>query len=304
MEAMVEAVGEGAEVGWRVLAEGEVLVRAVEGGLQVAQQRVDPIQARQFARLALTHDDAGVGAAGIDDAAEAGQTIAEHFSAGQHRAARPIGDGAHREAGHLRELGIHRHALRVELHGGHERHLVGRAATTGAGALAPEVGVVDDAAALQRHLRVGRRHDGHHLVVQQPGGAVAHPELALERQRRQAGLGLTDQEHGQEPHAQRQLAALEHSAGHQRGLPPAPTALQHRAATVRNPVGLTRRAVRAREATGPALALQLIYALSLRAVARQELRQRQTALELDGVARHACLREIDKGTLDGRRLMA
>lgn len=101
---MIEPVGEGTEIGERVLAEGEVLVRAVDGRLQVGQQRVYPGEARHLARLSRAHDDVSV-CASIDDAREAAKPVAEHVGARQQRHARPVGDGCTGEADDRGEFG-------------------------------------------------------------------------------------------------------------------------------------------------------------------------------------------------------
>lgn len=205
---MIEPVAEGAELGVRVLAEGEVLVRAGDGSLQVDQPRVDPGETRQLSRFASAHDNVGVCIAAVDDASQAAKPVAERASARQQRHARPVGDGRAGEADDRGELGERRPVLRVGLHCGRERRVAGRAATGLVRPIATEVGVVDDHAALQRHLGVGRRHDSHVLVMQQPRGVVAHAQFALERQRRRTRLGLADDEHGEEPSTKRQLRML------------------------------------------------------------------------------------------------
>lgn len=303
VKPMVEAPSEGSEVAGRVFAEGKVLVRTVDGRLEVGQDRVDPLEARQLARFARAHDDVGVCAARVDDAAEAAQPVAEHIGAWHQRGACPVGNGLRGEGRYWCNLGVHRHSLRVDLHRRHERHLVRRATTARAGVLAAQVGVIDNNAVLQRQLRVGLGHHAHDLVVYEPGRAVAHPQVAHQRQRGQTCLGLAKQVHREKPHAQRQLGAVEHGACRQRGLVPTRAALQHSTPSVGDAVRLTRRAARAGEAAGPALTLQRVDAKRLGAVSRRELRKRQAALELNGVAGHGDLHKLDGGTLRFDRLM-
>ena len=67
------------------------------------------------------------------------------------------------------------------LHRRHERHLVLRAPAGLAAALLPsEVGVVDLHAAAELSVGFGQPHGLQELVLDQPCGAIAHAELALE----------------------------------------------------------------------------------------------------------------------------
>jgi len=61
-------------------------------------------------------------------------------------------------------------------------------------------------------------HHLHELVLEQLGGKVGHPKVALELQRRDTVLGRRHQVHRQEPSGQRQLAGLEHGAADQAAL--------------------------------------------------------------------------------------
>lgn len=70
VEAPIEAVGEGGQVGGCVLAEVEGMQSARLRRLEIAQNRVDPRELRQFARLARADDDGHVHTAGIGDGGE------------------------------------------------------------------------------------------------------------------------------------------------------------------------------------------------------------------------------------------
>src|SRR6516165_4166977 len=76
VEAAVEPVGEAAEIVGRILGEVECLVGTVQGGLQVAEDRIDPVELRQLARLASAHNDPGMRAACLDNTGKARQAVA------------------------------------------------------------------------------------------------------------------------------------------------------------------------------------------------------------------------------------
>src|SRR5690606_35106390 len=92
-------------------------------------------------------------------------------------------------------------------------------------ALATEIGIIDlhEPMELTGFLPFG--HGLHDLVLELPGGVVTHPEMALERQRRQVRLAGSQKMHRQEPLRQRQLAAGEHCAAGEGRLMPARPAL-------------------------------------------------------------------------------
>lgn len=293
IESAVEPIREGAQVVSGVLGEVEGLVSAIDHGFQVAQHGVDPGELGQLARLARAHNDVGVSAARFDDAGKAVQAIATHVAAGQEVVLGPVGDGLTGEAGQGRDLHPQRMPCIAGADRGDDGHLVGRATTADTWAFAAKVGVVELHVAAQRLLTVALGHGGHQLVVDQPGGAVAGAQLALERQGRQAGLVLADQENRQEPGAQRQLGAVHHRAGRQRGLVPAASTLEELARPVAHHVVLRRRTARADKSIRPAQLNQRCGALLFRAVAAEKLRQRHPGLELHSVHWHGWLSVVN-----------
>ncbi len=120
--AVVEPIGEGSEVVSGVLAEVERLVRAVDHGLQVAQDRVDPPELRQLAGLAVAHDHEGVRAVRVDDAGKAGQPVAEDIAAGQQVAPGPLGNGLAGERRDGRDLDPQRMTIGIARHCGDDGH--------------------------------------------------------------------------------------------------------------------------------------------------------------------------------------
>jgi hypothetical protein len=77
----VEAIRKGAQVPVGVLSEVEVLVGAIDLGLQVSQNGVDPGELRQLPRLALANHDIAVRAARIEDTGKAGQPVTANVAA-------------------------------------------------------------------------------------------------------------------------------------------------------------------------------------------------------------------------------
>jgi len=143
IEAAVEPVGEGGEVVGGVFAVIERVVGTCQRPLEIAQNGVDPSELGQLAWFAVTDDGRHMHATGINDCREAGQAVTGDHGARCQMDLRPLLDGIEREAGHQRELEVHRVAHLVERDRCNERHLVLGAATGRAAAeLAAEVGIV------------------------------------------------------------------------------------------------------------------------------------------------------------------
>ncbi len=287
VESAIESVGKGGEVVNGVLSVFERVVGASQRGLEVAQHGVHPKELRQISRLAVTDDDRLMSAVCGGDGCEATQTVADDCAAWGQRGFGPLADGLGREAADQVEFQESGPVLVVQRHGGHERHLVLRTpARLTAGTLATEVGVVNLHDTLKLADVLARRHGAVDLVVQQPGGRVAHAKLALHSQRGQAGLGLADQVDRQEPGGQRQLGVFKQAASGQRGLMPAANALEQTPSAVANHVVRDAAAAWAAEAAGPTGRLQRLGAVRLSAKAAKELGQRHAGLELDSVEGH------------------
>lgn len=287
IEAAVEAVGEGGEVGVGMLGPAQRVIRAVQAGFEIAQDRVHPGELRQVSRLAITHHDGQVNAARSGHGRKAAQAVA-----GDARARRQVGLGpaAHRlqrEACQTVQFEEGRTALVVQRDGRDERRLVlGAAARLAPGVLATEVSIIDLHGARELVAGLACRHGVVDLVVQRPGGGVAHTELALQSQRGQPGLGLADEVDRQEPQTQRQLGVLHQAAGGQRGLVAAALALKEPARTMADDVVLGAITAGAAKSLRPAGGLECRRTLLLAAEAGHEFRQRHATLELDEVERH------------------
>lgn len=130
------------------------------------------------------------------------------------------------------------------------------------------------------------RHGAVDLVVQQPGGGVAHTQVTLEGQRLNPGFDLADEVDGQDPDRQRQLSVLHQRASGHRGLTTAAATLVELAAALHDKTVLRAQALRVAKPLRPTRALERLGALRFGAEVAQKLRDRHAVLELDLVAGH------------------
>ena len=219
IESAVESVGERGQVSRCVFAEVERMVAAAQTRLEVTEYGVDPLELGQVLRFALADDGWLMRTTCTAHRTEAGQSIGEHGAARSQMGLGPLADCDHAEARDRREFDAQGVALVTEGDGGDERDLVLRApADFATAALAAQVGIIDLDLAIENVTRLTIGHRLHQFVVDEPSGRIAHPEVALECERRQSGLGLADQVDRQEPGGQRQFRTLKDGAGNQRGL--------------------------------------------------------------------------------------
>ena len=182
--------------------------------------------------------------------AEAGQPIGYHDGAGLQVALRPSGDLLAAKPTDTAQAHSHRVALAIELHGGQERRLARCAPSTFAAAALPApVRVIELHPTAPKPRVIALLHHLHQLVLDLPGGVVAHRQLPRQLQRRNPVLRLRHQVHRQEPRAKRQLRARQDRARGQRNLVSAPAALEQRAALMASMTGML--ASRAHEPVGP-----------------------------------------------------
>lgn len=227
IEAPVEAITRHGKVACRVLSKVERMVATQQSGLEIAEGGVDLLELQHLLRLAPGNDGRLVTAACLCDSPKAGQSIGEHRAPRCQMIFRPGGHHLERKAGKRCQPDAQRTIRFAQRNGRNEGHLVlGAASDLATGALAAEVGVIDLDFPFKQITLCAVGHHPHELVVDQPGGGVTHAQLALQGPGRQPGLGLTDQVDRQEPGGQRQLAALKHGAGNQRGLMTARVALK------------------------------------------------------------------------------
>ncbi len=284
---MVEAVGEGAEVGLGVLAILQRLEGTQHHGLEVAQHGVDPLELGQIPRLECTDHPGHVDASGVGDCGKAAKAIAGDDGLGQQAGHSPLGNRLRREAADHVELEPDRLTVVVHRDGGHEGNLVFRTpARLAPGASTIEVGVVQLYGTAQQSGSLLAGHGVVDLVVQQPGGGVTHAQIALERQGRDAGLGMADEVDGQEPGRERQFGVFHQGASSQRGLKTTVPALVDLAGATHHKVVLHAAALRAAKPLRPTRALGCLSALCIGAKVAQKLGERDAVLKLDPVTRH------------------
>ena len=271
----------------RVLCKVEGMVGAAQGALEVAQHGVDRAELWQCGTgLAASGDDTLVCGTHDLDCAETPQAV------GDDRGRR--GDGASRKYRHLLAgewLLAQAHELRLAvgggLHGSDERHFVlGATSDLAARALTAEVGIVDLHPTVELAALLAHAHDLHELVLDEPGGLVANPQVALEFEGGDVVLGLREQVHGQEPARQRQLGRLEDRAADHAALVPAAGALEVQAPLTAKRTALGAAARRAGKASRPARFDQRRLALVIAAVKVHKLGHRKSGLKLHSVHRH------------------
>jgi len=253
IKAAIESIGECGEVVRRILLEAEGMVRPRQAGLEIAKHGIDPMKLGHVLGFAPRDDGALMRTIRGGDGTEAGQSVGVYRVARRQGCLGPLGDRLTAEGRDGGEPDVPRTARLVERDGGHERHLVLRSAPgLAAAALAAQVGIVDLHLTVEGVARLALHHRLHHLVVDEPGCRVAHPEVTLEGQRRQPGLGLADEVDRQEPGGQRQLGALHQGVGDQRGLVATGAALEQRMVTPVHPRTGRALAARAAKAGWPA----------------------------------------------------
>lgn len=270
-----------------ILGEIESMVGSGKRRLQIAQKGVDRAKLRQLhAGRAAAGDGAIVNRAGFRDSTKAPQSIGNDLGRRAQRFLRPLGNCVPGKF-QLGQANEQRMAGFSGLYRGNERHLVLRAPSTLAiSQFAPQVSIVDLDATIELARFFSQRHDLHQFVFQQPGGLVAHPQVALEFQRRYAVFRLTQQMHAQKPARQRQLRGLEYRPANCGGLLPA-----YRTLPVLQPLALESAmvrfaAIRADKSLWPARSNQRCVAFLLRSVVFDELGHRHPFLKLNLVDSH------------------
>ena len=219
---------------------------------------------------------------------EAAQGIGEHEGARFEVALGPSGDLVALERPDAAQAHSHRPALAIELHGSDERRFARSPSSAFASAALPApVRIIELHPAPQRARVIALLHHLHQLVLDLPGGVVAHRQLPRQLQRRNAVLRLRHQVHRQEPSAKRKLRAGQNRARSQRDLVPATAALVQGATLNATMPGL--RASWANEPIRPAPTKQLLPALPLGPVLVHELRQTVALLKLNPIPRHGRL---------------
>jgi hypothetical protein len=275
------------KVAMGVLGKVKGVVGSRVSGLQIAEEGIDRTELLHLytSRSAAGHDPLLRGSR-CRDCAKAPQAIGHHLSRSGQRYLRPFGN---RLLGEFQSLqaDLQRPTRFRRLHGRDERHLVLRAAPAlAARQFTAQVSVVDLDPPIQLARFFPLAHDLHQLVLEQPGGLVAHAQMALEFERQDIVLGLRQQVHGQEPSGQRQLGGLKDRPAHHRRLLPACRTLP-----VGQPLPFKRAmtslpTLRADESARPTQRHHRSVAFLLRSVALHELRHRQTLLKLHFVDPH------------------
>lgn len=287
IESSVEAISESGEVSSRIFWEAERMITARQASFEVAEHRVDPLEFRQVFRFAPGHNGGLVHATGLSDGTEAGQPIREDRASRCEMRFCPVRNRLEGKPGHGHELDVQRVPVIAERDGSHERNLVLRAAPgLAAAAFAAEVRIIDLNLSFEHIALFALGHRQHQFVVNEPCGRVAHAEMPLQRQRRQASLGLADQVDRHEPYRQRQLCALKHRAGDEGALMPAGIALKDFVGASTQDAMRVMAAARTAKAVWPARFLKRLLALRFAPIAFEKLGHRQPRLKLNSIHCH------------------
>jgi len=273
IETAVDPVLGLGEVAGAVLVDVDMGVGTAYRGLEVADDGVDPLEDAQFARFAGANRDGGILGHHHRGGRQALQGIGDQMGGGMQGLARPLLDRGALEIGQRVEAHIQGVAFVTALYRGDERCLVLGAAAGFALMDTAEVGVVGDHHAAELAVVIALAHRLQNLVFQAPSGAVAHAQVALERQGGVVVLVLREQVQGLKPLGQRQLRGVEEGAGAQRTLLAAVGALPDPLAVDEKGGVLVLATLGAGEPGGPARLLQYRFALLLGAEAFHEFGQ-------------------------------
>jgi len=173
------------------------MVGTAEAGFEVTQDCVEPSEFRHLVGFARADDHGLVVTPGGCHPGKAGQPIENHRAAGGQGSFGPVGQGVAGKARYGDHFGVERTFLGIQGNRRDKRDLVfGAPAGFAADPFAAQIGVVHPHLTAQGVLGIALGHRLHDLVLNQPGGGVAHAELALQGQGGQPCLGLTDQVNG------------------------------------------------------------------------------------------------------------
>ena len=221
----------------------------------------------------------------VSHGTKAAQGVGHHHGAGLEVAPGPGGDLLAAKRSDTAQAHSHRSALTIEFDRGDERRLARCASSAFAAAARPApIRIIELHPAAQRARVVALLHHLHQLVLDLPGGVVAHRQLPRQLQRRNPILRLRHQVHRQEPDAKRQLRAGQDRARGQRNLVPAAPALIQRPALMAPVPGML--ASGANEPVRPTPTKQRLRALLLGPLFVHELHEAVALLKLNPIARH------------------
>ena len=262
IEAPVEPILTFGQITMGVFSEIEGMIGSRQSGLDVAQHGVDPSKAWHVGTVpACTDHFRRMDRAGLLNAREAVQAIAEHPGRGAQIAFGPVTNRLFGKTGDRIEAGDLGMAFLAQLDRRHKGYLILRTTPGLAPAFPAEIGIIHDHFPLQNPPCLTFGHHLHELVLDPPGGGVAHAELAPQLQRRDAVFRLTDQEHGLKPGAQRELRAMEDRPRAQARLRSTGAALPIAGILKIKVAMVGSAAVRAVKALWPARLLQGLFAL-------------------------------------------
>ena len=271
------------------------MVGSTNNCFQVAQHGIHGAECRIlccFPSGATVHNNGRMRSAAGSYAPEAAQAVGQHLGGRRQRFLGPGFDGflGERDAG---EASYDRLAVLCSLYSRDEGDFVSGTSAALTRALAAQVSVVNFDAPFEDAGGFALSHDLQQLELHQPGGLVAHAQMAHEFQHGNIVFRLGQQVHRQKPACQRQLRRLEDRTGSDRRLVAARLALPVLPAVVDEGAVMGFPAMRADKALWSARRQQRRVALLHPPVLLQKLRHRQTLLKLNSIHCHNASSWID-----------
>jgi hypothetical protein len=213
--SVVETVLNLGQITIGVFTKVESMVGSIDGCFQVTQLGIHGAECRMLRRFpsgAVVHNNGRVRSAAGSYATEAAQTVGQHLGGRHQRLLGPGFDGflGERDAG---EASYDRLAVLCSLYSRDEGDFVFGAPSAFARAFAAQVDVINFDTPFEDTGGFALSHDLQQLELHQPGGLVAHAQMAHEFQRGDVVLRLGQQVHCQKPERQRQFRRLEDRTG-------------------------------------------------------------------------------------------
>ena len=287
VNASIESVPVLGEITVGIFCKIERMIGPTQSGFQVAQQGINPAKAGHIGAAARGANHLGLMVAARGrDAGKTRQTIRDHATLWRQMLLGPGADRLRAKALDPIKTHAHRTTRGIDLDRCNEGYLIFRALPALSAPLTAQVGIVGDHSPAQNAVGFAFPHDLHQFVLDQPGGAVTHSQLALQFDARDVVFRLDHQIHGLKPAHQRQFRGMKDRAGFECALVVAVMALIGLAAVGIHNTVVRTCAVLAVVAVWPAGQLQGLFATLLRTVLLQKFRKTQPRLELDSVHRH------------------
>ena len=204
----------------RIFTEVKNMVGSINGCFQVAQHGIHGAECRvlrRFPASAAAHGNSSVRSAAGSDAPKTSQPVGQHLGGRRQRFLGPGFDGflGEWDAGEASDDWL---AVLCGLHSSNEGDLVFGTSTALTQTLAAQVEIVNFDSPFEDAGGFALSHDLQQLELHQPGGLVAHAQMAHEFQRGNIVFRLRQQVHRQKPERQRKFRRLKDRSSDDRRL--------------------------------------------------------------------------------------